>query len=108
MIQELRLPQHLWKSQLLCLLLRRTSDDLQMALNQNSCGHSSRAQIGSGSCKGRNNWDPLHPACQQCSQGFLLIIPAKEESWAHAGIGVSSLQPLEEQWLVVDVLDGST
>lgn len=100
MIRELRLPQRLWKSQLLCLLLRRSSDALQMALNQNSCGRSSRAGFvsGRGSCKGRNNSDPL-----QCSQGFLVIIPARQESWAHAGIGVSSLQPLEEQWLVVDV-----
>lgn len=37
-----------------------------------------------------------------------MVIPAKEESWAHAGIGVSSLQPLEEQRLVIDVPDGST
>lgn len=110
MIRELRLPQRLWKSPLLCLPLRRSSDALQMALNRNSCGRSSRARFvgGSGSCKGRNNSDPLHPAWQQCSQGFLVIIPAKEESWARAGIGVSSLQPLEEQWLVVDVPDGST
>lgn len=71
---------------------------------------SSGAQFvgGGGSCKGRNNSDPLHPAWQQCSQGFFVIVAAKEESWAHAGIAVSSLQPLEEQWLVVDVQDGST
>lgn len=63
---------------------------------------------GSGSRKGRNNSDPLHPAWHQCSQAFLVVIPAKEESWAHAGIGVSSLQPLEEHRLVIDVPDGST
>ena len=80
-----------------------------MALNQNTCGRSFRVSFvsGSGSFKGRADLHPLHPAWQRSSEGFLILKAAEEESWARIEIGVSSLQPLQEQLLVADVLAGA-